>query len=176
MSEITKGKRVLVYDRYRFAKPLRAYVTAKSESNDGICVTLLESNNHKYPIGEEVWVHECQLKPESITIADAPTLDILQRIAIYKKASKKWGAQSQLIVALEELSELQVEIAKQLNGKREGIKELIDELADARIMIEQVELNFNCMGDVENRMSEKVLRLNSILGKPHPQDNLKRDN
>ena len=63
-SPITKGKNVMVFDRYRFAIPLKAFVTMKSRTNDGVCVTLMQSNSKKYPIGAEIWVHEAQLKPQ----------------------------------------------------------------------------------------------------------------
>lgn len=56
------GEEVLVYDRYRFAIPLRAKVKNFSNSNDGIEVILLQSNNTSYPIGAPVWVHQTQLK------------------------------------------------------------------------------------------------------------------
>ncbi len=57
------GIKVLVYDRYLFAIPLKAIVEQKSDSNDGIRIRLLESNNAQYPIGRnDVWVHAQQLK------------------------------------------------------------------------------------------------------------------
>lgn len=81
MSEITKGKTVIVYDRFRFAIPLKGYVALKSEVNDGVMVVLLESNNKNYPIGKEVWVHESQLgleEDDKVSIMDA----------IYKKGDE----------------------------------------------------------------------------------------
>lgn len=98
--------------------------------------------------------------------------DLKERQVVYKKAGDRWGIKSQMIVALEELSELQVEIAKHLNNKREDELGLIDELADARIMIEQLELNFDLSILVENRMFVKMSRLDEILTKPHPTDKI----
>ncbi|MGE4564203.1 MAG: hypothetical protein AB7F32_04985 [Victivallaceae bacterium] len=53
-------------------------------------------------------------------------------LAIFRRGEKQ-----QLIKALEELSELSVEIAKAANGDLR-LKKLTEEIADAEIMIEQV--------------------------------------
>ena len=60
--KIKVGDTVLVYDRYRFAIPLKAVVNNFSDFNDAVKVTLLESNSGKYPIGSgDVWIHYAQL-------------------------------------------------------------------------------------------------------------------
>lgn len=57
------GESVVVYDRFRFAIPLRAVVLKLSESNDGVQLQLIESNNHNYPVGcTDVWVSRRQLR------------------------------------------------------------------------------------------------------------------
>ena len=58
------GQNVIVYDRYRFAIPLRARIVKLSEHNDGVEVTLNQSNNHNYPIGSNVWVSRRQLRKD----------------------------------------------------------------------------------------------------------------
>lgn len=63
--KIKVGDSVTVYDRYRFALPLKAFVYHLSDSNDGIEVELLESNSASYPIGARVWIHENQIKKDS---------------------------------------------------------------------------------------------------------------
>ena len=61
------GDHVTVHDRYRFAIPLRAEVMEKSTVNDGVRVKLLQSNNSKYPVGDEtVWVSESQLRKSGV--------------------------------------------------------------------------------------------------------------
>ena len=60
--EIELNSEVMVYDRYRFAIPLRAKVTRFSTENDGVLVKLLTSNAVKYPVGAEVWLHKAQLR------------------------------------------------------------------------------------------------------------------
>ena len=57
-----KRSKVWVYDRYRFAVPLRGTIVQFSESNDGVEVALQTSNNTYYPIGCSVWVHITQLR------------------------------------------------------------------------------------------------------------------
>jgi hypothetical protein len=61
-----QGQEVMVYDRYRFAIPLRAVIIQFAEMNDGVRLHLLQTNNSQYPIGcENVWVHQSQLRKVS---------------------------------------------------------------------------------------------------------------
>lgn len=93
-------------------------------------------------------------------------MNLEERKEIYKKASDKWGWESQAVAVVEELAELIVELAKVLNGKRKGIEadsKLIDELADVRIMIEQVEFNTGFHADVQMRMEQKLINLRARL-------------
>lgn len=85
---------------------------------------------------------------------------------IYKKALKKFGWNSQFIVALEELAELQVEIAKHLTRKRdvkniEDYERIIDELADVEIVTDQLKYILLCETKVKER---KVLKLKKLEG------------
>lgn len=57
--------KVIVYERYLFAIPLPGIVVRLSESNDGVEVRLLKSNNPRYPIGSTIWAHEAQLRPDA---------------------------------------------------------------------------------------------------------------
>lgn len=68
------------------------------------------------------------------------------------------GWRRQAIVALEELSEAQKEICKFLRGK--GDKEhLAEEIADAQIMLQQMELAFGLHDSVSSWKEEKAQRL-----------------
>lgn len=89
-------------------------------------------------------------------------------ISVYHRARLMWGMHSQMIAAIEEFSELNVELAKLATGKRNEQKEddrkkLIDELADASIMLEQMVYNFELKKEVEARRFEKIKRLDGIL-------------
>lgn len=59
---------------------------------------------------------------------------------ILNKAIQKWGQQLQMVVAMEELAELQKALSKCLRG---GIGNVEEEIADVKIMIAQLELMFN---------------------------------
>lgn len=65
----------------------------------------------------------------------------------------------QLIVAIEELSELQKELTKALRGK-DNVENIIEEIADVEIMIEQVKLYFNI--NEEHVKKEKVRKLERL--------------
>ena len=85
----------------------------------------------------------------------------MNSVEIYIEAIETFGPHNQICCCLEELSELQVELAKVLNGKRdidkpEDLKLLVDELADATIMIEQMLILFNCGFDVMERKNYKL--------------------
>ena len=83
---------------------------------------------------------------------------------IFKQAVDRWGSDLQIVVAIEELSELQKELCKALrgNGKVENISE---EIADVKLMLEQLEYIFKNNADVEHWIGLKIDRLQSILPK-----------
>lgn len=80
-------------------------------------------------------------------------------IEIMKTAIKAFGPKLQTVVAIEEMSELQKELTKFLrgNGKK---KHLTEEVADALIMITQVQIIYG-IGDEDVRevMDYKLNRL-----------------
>ena len=80
-------------------------------------------------------------------------------IEIMKTAIKTFGPQLQTVVAIEEMSELQKELTKFLrgNGKK---KHLTEEVADALIMITQIQI-IHGIGDEDVRevMDYKLNRL-----------------
>ena len=100
---------------------------------------------------------------------------IEERWRLYERASNKWGRDPQLIAALEELAELSVEIAKHLNGKRGfDIMGLVDELADASIMMEQVVFIFKCENAVKGRLETKLNKLNDLINQDGDLHSLKQ--
>ena len=72
-----------------------------------------------------------------------------REIAILEGAIKKFGYREQVIVAIEEMAELQKELTKWLRskGKTAG---LLEEMADVSIMLNQLQLIF---GILSNRKS-----------------------
>lgn len=81
-----------------------------------------------------------------------------QRSKIYAEAAETFGNNMQIVVALEELSEVQKELCKALRGKINTFN-LAEEVADATIMLEQLRQMFNINEQVCGYMDEKVLRL-----------------
>lgn len=84
---------------------------------------------------------------------------MMDRQEVYRQARDVFGAQAQLVVALEELSEAQKEICKFLRGKGDP-DHLTEEIADAQIMLEQVQML--CGIDeraVQEQMDRKIARL-----------------
>ena len=73
-----------------------------------------------------------------------------------------FGESAQMIVALEECSELQKEITKLLRGKG-NIEHLAEEIADVEIMLEQIKLIFGLYSQVTKVKGEKIARLKRVI-------------
>lgn len=76
---------------------------------------------------------------------------------VYKGLVKKFGAENQIIVAIEELSELQKELCKYLRGET-NIRNISEEMADAEIMLEQLKLIFDNQKPVSIEKNYKLIR------------------
>jgi hypothetical protein len=80
----------------------------------------------------------------------------------YEKAIEKWGAEKQIIVAIEELSELQKALCKHLRGE-DWTENIIEECADVLIMLEQIQLIFDIYPPVAMAKISKTNRLEKTL-------------
>ena len=85
------------------------------------------------------------------------------RMAVYNKALSKWGEANQSVVAIEELSECQKEICKQLRGTG-NMENMAEEIADSIIMLEQLQMIFSISNLVAQYMDAKIERLDSRIG------------
>ena len=85
-----------------------------------------------------------------------------ERKAVYETAIETWGMESQVWMALEEMSELTKEICKARRGKNDP-DALADEIADVTIMLEQLQLMFDLNGLVCQHMDFKIARLRKRL-------------
>lgn len=85
-------------------------------------------------------------------------ISIEERSRVYARALAVFGPGPQLIVALEELSEVQKEICKALRGKCDR-EHLAEEIADATIMLEQLRQIFAIDDEVCSAMNAKIIRL-----------------
>lgn len=82
----------------------------------------------------------------------------MNRKTVYNAALVKYGAENQMIVAVEELSECQKEICKILRGGRD-FGHLAEEIADTQIMLEQLVQMFSLHDCVKNYTEMKIIRL-----------------
>lgn len=85
-----------------------------------------------------------------------------ERVRVYTHAFVNNGERTQMIVALEELSECQKEICKFLRGNGDA-GHLAEEIADATICLEQMRYIFGLNSLVCEKMDEKILRLDQRL-------------
>lgn len=83
---------------------------------------------------------------------------------ILKRALETWGEQAQMLMVVEEMSELMKEVLKNINRKKDNIAEIIEETADVEIMLEQLKENYHIAEKVETYKNNKIkmieLRLN----------------
>ena len=85
---------------------------------------------------------------------------------VYKKAILTFGKEHQLVKALEELTELQTEIHKFLKQKvlfASTKDNLIEEIADVRIMLKQLELIIGSSEEIKAKKKEKLERLERVI-------------
>ena len=85
------------------------------------------------------------------------------RKKVYQVALRKWGADLQTMMAVEEMSELTKEICKIKRGKTD-LDALADEIADVTIMLEQMREIYGLNDAVCDHMDAKILRLQSRVG------------
>ena len=86
-----------------------------------------------------------------------------KRKKIYEDALIRFGRHNQLVVAIEEMSELQKEICKYFRHEGKD-QDLIEEVADVSIMLEQIIFMFDIEDDVKKVMDEKIQRLKRRVG------------
>ena len=81
----------------------------------------------------------------------------MNRNELYKRMLDKFG-DLQMVVAVEELSELQKEVCKAMRGKFNK-EHLVEEVADVKIMIDQIMLHYAIQeSEVQQVIDEKLKR------------------
>lgn len=81
---------------------------------------------------------------------------------IFKAALDKWGADSQILMMFEEMSELQKELCKHARGA-DNIDHIAEEIADVQIMLEQMIILHDCGESVDDYRAQKIERLESRI-------------
>lgn len=82
----------------------------------------------------------------------------MDRIEAFKKFIELYGQKAQLEVTQEECAELIQAISKYFRGKEGAREKIIGELADVKIMVEQLIYMFNCDPEVEDLINFKIDR------------------
>lgn len=77
---------------------------------------------------------------------------------IYSSVIEKCGKSHQLIICIEELSELTKELTKNLRGNGNTVA-IAEEIADVEITLEQLKLIFENRNEVDAVKAEKLIRL-----------------
>lgn len=75
---------------------------------------------------------------------------------VLKRALKTWGEEAQMLMVVEEMSELMKEILKNINRKKDNIAQIVEEPADVEIMLEQLKENYNIEDKVAAYKAEKI--------------------
>ena len=81
---------------------------------------------------------------------------------IFQKAVNLWGEQSQTLMLFEEMAELQKAILKYWRDVG-SFGDVVEEIADVRIMLDQIELMLGCSADVQYEREKKIKRLEKLV-------------
>ena len=80
----------------------------------------------------------------------------------YAEAVRTYGKQSQIVLAMEEMSELTKELSKNLRGRNNTIA-LAEEIADVEIMLEQLKTIYRNRALVDRVRAKKLIRLSDRI-------------
>lgn len=75
---------------------------------------------------------------------------------VLKRALETWGEQPQMMMVVEEMSELMKEILKNVCRHKNNIEQIIEETADVEIMLEQLKENYQIAEKVDAYKAEKI--------------------
>lgn len=88
--------------------------------------------------------------------------EYINETEVLQRALDTYGSTMQIVVMMEEMSELQKELCKYLRGKYSPAN-IAEEIADVEIMLEQMKMLLCCTDDVRNERRRKVERLKKRL-------------
>lgn len=88
---------------------------------------------------------------------------------IFKSAVETFGSDIQLIMLIEEMSELTQAISKYFRGE-ENAENIAEEIADVHIMLEQALVIFNNGKLVSDYLDSKLNRLSELIEKHQQED------
>ena len=111
----------------------------------------------------DVWKHDHKRMsycPNCGARMDLDTADNEQPIC--KSALNKWGKENQTRMMFEEMAELQKELCKEARGE-DNTDAIAEEIADVKIMLEQMIILHGCKDMVGMQMERKLQRLKKRL-------------
>ena len=82
-------------------------------------------------------------------------MNLNERKVLYKKTIEEFGRDIQIVIAIEEMSELTKELTKVIRGYDRRNK-LIEEIGDVKIMLETIEIIFDCENEVIKQIDSKT--------------------
>lgn len=88
--------------------------------------------------------------------------EYISEAEVLQRALDTYGSALQIVVMMEEMSELQKELCKYLRGKYSPAN-IAEEIADVEIMLEQMKMLLGCTDDVHDVRRRKVERLKERL-------------
>lgn len=139
----------------KIKEEIRNYITKGIIKTEGIRKLKKQFNINEKELSI-MWLEEKEnIKGRNVNIKTRK----LYRENVIQRAIKKNGLDLQLTVAIEELAELQQAICKYKRGEEHNVEE---EIADAKIMIEQLETIFN-KDKIRRWRNKKIERLDRKL-------------
>ena len=82
---------------------------------------------------------------------------------ILKRALENWGEKAQMLMVVEEMSELTKEILKNVSKYKDNLAEIIEETADVEIMLEQLKANYDIEEKVAAYKADKIKMIEQRL-------------
>lgn len=139
----------------KIKEEIRNYITKGIIKTEGIRKLKKQFNINEKELSI-MWLEEKEnIKGRNVNIKTRK----LYRENVIQRAIKKNGLDLQLTVAIEELTELQQAICKYKRGEEHNVEE---EIADVKIMIEQLETIFN-KDKIRRWRNKKIERLDRKL-------------
>lgn len=137
-------------------------------SNLPLKVLLCDPEKNTKCSGSSCYTHggPCHMTIEE-KFARMNKIDYDMRKAVYQDAIATYGAENQEKMVIEEMSELAKEICKHWRG-RDNLDAIASEIADVKIMLEQLCLIYNLNDAVCDQMDKKILRLSDRLIEDFP--------
>lgn len=142
---------------------------------------------HKYVeeiMGRPVFTHELadkaicdkikeKAKPDFLKLCAESNVSIGRGMNPVIEAVKTFGKESQMKMAIEEMSELTKELCKNFRGAG-NTDAIAEEIADVEIMLEQMIYIFECTDKVVEWKEYKIRRLGQMLDERRQRNDLRR--